>query len=129
MKRKRTDFILHLISEVAHFVLDADPSRMVISLHQEEDGLHLAIFDDRPRKPEELESIRKSLEHQERPELAGYYGSMAGYDSLGSARLNLVGWQIKAATVSDTGSGTQIDLWLGGERFDPEQFTLGNKNT
>jgi len=127
MKRKRTDFILHLISEVAHFVLDADPSRMVISLHQEEDGLHLAIFDDQRRKPSELETIRKSLEHQERPELAGYYGSMAGYDSLGAARLNLVGWQIKAATVSDTGSGTQIDLWLGGERFDPEQFTLGNK--
>ncbi|WP_319478292.1 hypothetical protein [Marispirochaeta aestuarii] len=126
MKHKRTEFILHLISEVAHFVLDADPSRMVISLHQEKDGLHLAIFDDRTRNAEELESIRKSLEHQERPELAGYYGSMAGYDMLGEARLDLVGWQIKAATVSDTGSGTQIDLWLGGDRFDPEKFTLGN---
>jgi hypothetical protein len=125
MKHKRTEFILHLISEVAHFVLDADPLRMVISLHQEEDGLHLAIFDDKPRSPEELDSIRTSLKHQERPELAGYYGSMAGYDMLGEARLDLIGWQIKAATVSDTGSGTQIDLWLGGERFDPEQFNLG----
>ena len=127
MKQKRTDFLLHLISEAAHFVLDADPNRMVISLHQEEDGLHLSLFDDKRRNEEELESIRDSLKHQDRPELAGYYGSMAGYDMLGAARLNLIGWQIKAATVRDTGSGTQIDLWLGGDRFDPEKFSLYNR--
>jgi len=124
MKKKRTEFILHLISEVAHFILDADPSRMVISLHQEEDGLHLSLFDDKQRSEEELATIRKALEHQDRPELAGYYGSMAGYDMLGAARLDLIGWQIKAATVRDSGSGTQIDLWLGGDRFDPEKFSL-----
>ncbi len=121
---KRTDFLLHLISEVAHYVLDADPTRMVISLHQEEDGLHLAVFDDTPRSDAELESIRGALKDPGRPELAGYYGSMAGFDFLGSARLDLVGWQVKEATVGKHDKGTRIDLWLGGERFDPDRFSI-----
>jgi hypothetical protein len=120
----RKDFILHLIGEVGHFILDADPMRMVISLHQEEDGLHLSIFDDHVRSEEELEKIREALNSTRRPELAGYYGSMAGYDMLGSARLDLIGWQIKHGTVRSTDSGTQIDIWLGGERFNPDDFSI-----
>ena len=124
---KRKDVILHLIGEVAHFVLDADPMRMVISLHQEADGLHLAIFDDTARSDEELEKIRASLNSGRRPELAGYYGSMAGYDMLGEARLDLIGWQIKEASVRRTDEGTEIDLWMGGDRFNPESFSLSQK--
>ena len=121
---KRREFVIHLISEIAHYVLDADPMRMVVSLHQEEDGIHLAVFDDTMRSDEELESIRAALRNPGRPELAGYYGSMAGSDMLGSARLNFIGWQIKGATVGRTDEGTQIDLWLGGKRFDPERFSI-----
>ncbi|MFP4432217.1 MAG: hypothetical protein ACLFPV_13275 [Spirochaetaceae bacterium] len=121
MKRK---VFINLISEISHYLLDADPSRMVISLHQEEDGLHLAVLDDNKRSDEELEAIRNALKNPDRPELAGYYGSMAGFDALGSARLDIIGWQIKAATVSRTDSGTKIDLWMGGDRFDPDKFTL-----
>ena len=120
----RKDFVLHLIGEVAHYILDSDPMRMVISLHQEEDGLHLAILDDIKRDETDLAAIRASLNSAKRPELAGYYGSMAGYDMLGSARLNLIGWQVKGADVNGTDSGTKIDLWLGGERFDPASFTI-----
>jgi len=120
----RKDFVLHLIGEVAHYILDADPMRMVISLHQEEDGLHLAILDNVKRDAAELNTIRASLNNARRPELAGYYGNMAGYDSLGSARLNLIGWQVKGADVNSSDSGTKIDLWLGGERFDPASFTI-----
>jgi hypothetical protein len=124
----RTDFLLHLIGEMAHYVLDSDPSRMVISLHQEVDGVHLAVIDSVMRNPEELDSIRAALNNARRPELAGYYGSMAGYDSLGSARLNLIGWQVKGADVKATDSGTKIDLWLGGERFDPEHFSIRDES-
>ena len=126
---RRTDFLLHLISEVSHFVLDANPSRMVISLHQEEDGLHLAVFDDTPRSDEELESIRSALRNPGRPELAAYYGAMAGFDMLGSARLNLIGWQIKESTVGRTNNGTQIDLWMGGDRFNPDQFSISDSGS
>ena len=122
----RKDFVLHLIGEIAHFILDTDPVRMVMSLHQEEDGLHLCVLDSIDRTEAELESIRDSLNITQRPELAGYYGNMAGYDGLGEARLNLVGWQVKGADVSNTGDGTRIDLWLGGERFDPASFTMPN---
>ena len=93
------DFILHLIGEVAHYILDAEPMRMVISLNQEEDGLHLAILDDTKRSDSELAVIRASLNSGTRPELAGYYGNMAGYDMLGSARLNIIGWQLKGKAV------------------------------
>jgi hypothetical protein len=120
----RKDFVLHLIGEVAHYILDADPMRMVISLHQEEDGLHLAILDDVKRDETALAAIRASLNSASRPELAGYYGSMAGYDMLGAARLNLIGWQVKGADVNSTGNGTKIDLWLGGDRFNPASFTI-----
>ena len=105
-------------------MLDSDPMRMVISLHQEEDGLHLAILDDTRRGEAELQRIRTDLNNARRPELAGYYGSMAGSDVLGSARLNLIGWQIKHADVSATDSGTRIDLWLGGDRFNPAAFSI-----
>jgi len=121
---KRKDFVLHLIGEVAHYILDADPMRMVISLHQEEHGMHLAILDTIKRDDAEINSIRTSLNIAQRPELAGYYGSMAGYDSLGEARLNLIGWQVKHADVNSTDRGTKIDLWLGGDRFDPASFTI-----
>mgnify|MGYP006310951777 CR=1 FL=1 len=124
----RKDFLLQLISEMSHYVLDADPMRMVISVHQEQDGLHLAVIDSVKRPPSELESIRASLNNERRPELAGYYGGMAGYDSLGSARLNLIGWQLKGADVKTTDSGTRIDLWLGGDGFNPESFSITDEH-
>lgn len=120
----RREFALQLITEMAHFILDSDPMRLVISLHQESDGLHLAVIDSVKRSPSELEAIRRALNSEQRPELAGYYGSMVGYDSLGAARLNLVGWQLKGADVRSTNSGTHIDLWLGGDRFNPERFSI-----
>jgi hypothetical protein len=125
----RKDFILQLIGEVAHYILDEDPMRMVISLHQEEDGLHLAVMDNIKRDEAELESIRQALNNPKRPELAGYYGSMAGHDGLGKARLDLIGWQVKGADVYPTDLGTQIDLWLGGDRFDSASFTLDDGET
>lgn len=121
---KRTEFIIHLIGEMAHYMLDSDPMRLVISLHQEEDGMHLAVLDDTKRTEEELTRIRDALNNARRPELAGYYGNMVGSDALGAARLNLIGWQVKHADVSATSSGTKIDLWLGGDRFNPDHFTI-----
>lgn len=121
---KRKDYVLHLIGEVAHYILDSDPNRMVISLHQEEDGLHLAILDDNKRSDKEITEIRAALNNARRPELAGYYGSMAGSDMLGAARLQLIGWQVKHADVTATQSGTKIDLWLGGDRFNPDSFSI-----
>lgn len=100
--------------------------RMVISLHQEEDGLHLSIFDDTKRSETELAAIRQALKNPDRPELAGYYGSMVGFDMIGAARLDFIGWQIKAATVASTNEGTQIDFWLGGDRFDPDRFSISS---
>jgi hypothetical protein len=109
---------------MAKFVLDSKPSRMVISLHWEQDGLHLAILDNIKRTEKELESIRSALNPQKRPELSEYYGIMAGQDLLGNSRLNLVGWQVKHADVMSTQEGTKIDLWLGGERFDSSVFSM-----
>jgi hypothetical protein len=121
------EFLLHLLAEISNYILESNPQRMVISLHQEEDGLHLCVVDSHIRTDEELQAISDALNSTERPELAEYYGSMGGSDLLGAARLNLIGWQIKCGDVSRTGSGTKIDLWLGGDRFDSACFTIPQK--
>ena len=125
----KRDYILHLIGEMSHFILDGDPNRMVISLHQEEDGMHLAILDDKKRTEAELEDIRHAINCSRRPELAGYYGTMAGQEMLGTARLNLIGWQIKHGDVNRSDSGTKIDLWLGGDRFNPTDFSIPDEES
>lgn len=124
---KKKEFLLHLVGEMTHYFLESEPSRVVISLHQERDGLHFAIFDDHPRTDQELQEIREALNSQRRPELAGYYGNMAGFDVLGAPRLDIVGWQIKHGEVSHTDRGTRIDLWLGGDEFDPSHFSIPQK--
>ena len=117
-------YLLHLIGEISNYILESQPHRMVISLHQQEDGMHLAVLDDQVRSDTELEEMSKALNTPVRPEMAEYYGTMGGSDLLGAARLNLVGWQIKHADVSRTQEGTKIDLWLGSERFDASYFTI-----
>ena len=123
----RKEYILHLIGEIAHYVLDGEPNQMVISLHQETDGLHLSVFDDTPRSDEEIRSMQDALGGRRRPELAGYYGGLAGFDLLGAGRLNLIGWQVKHAEVGRVGDTTRIDLWLGGDTFKIEKFTIGGR--
>lgn len=119
---------MHILAEVSNFILESNPHHMVLSLHQEEDGMHLCVLDDTKRSETELESISKALNTSARPELAEYYGSMGGSDLLGSVRLSLVGWQIKHADVSKTDEGTKIDLWFGSERFDSRKFSLPQRN-
>jgi hypothetical protein len=124
---KTKEYVLHLLAEISNYVLEGKPSRMVISLHQEEDGLHLCVLDSTVRKDEELKTMSTALNTTVRPELADYYGSMAGSDLVGSARLNLIGWQVKHADVTRTDGGTKIDLWLGSERFDSSRFNMPQK--
>lgn len=121
------DYIMHLLAEMSNFILESHPNRMVISLHQEEDGMHLSVMDDNARSEDSLAAIRKALNTSARPELAEYYGSMAGSDLIGSARLNLIGWQIKHSDVNRTNEGTKIDLWLGSDRFDSRKFDIPKK--
>jgi len=89
--------------------------------------MHLCLLDDNAHTDEEIGKIEKSLNSRKRPELAGYYGAMTGHDLLGDSRLDLLGWQVKHADVTRTDSGIKIDLWLGGERFESDRFTIPKK--
>ena len=122
--KKRNELALHLIGEVGHYILEANPKRLVISLHLEDDGFHLKILDDIVRSDKEIEEMNLMLHETQRPELAGYYGSMTGFETLGHARLGMVGWQVKHGEVRHRDGGSQIDIWLGGEQFDPTHFTI-----
>ena len=122
------EYLLHIIGEISNYILESKPSRMVISLHQEDDGMHFAVVDNHIRTDDELEDISKALNTGTRPELAEYYGSMGGGDMFGTARLNLIGWQIKHADVTRTHSGTKLDLWVGSERFDASYFNIPEEN-
>ncbi len=124
---KRKDIILQLLSEMSSYILEGDPQRLVISLHQEENGLHLCVLDSNEHGDEEIEKMEKALNSQKRPELASYYGAMTGHDLLGSTRLDLLGWQVKHADVSRTDSGIKIDLWMGGDEFESKHFSIPEK--
>ncbi len=125
---KRKDMILNLIGEISSFLLEKDPQRLVISLHQEEDGLHLCVIDINDHTDIEIAKMEKALNSPKRAELAGYYGAMTGHDLLGNARLDLLGWQIKHADVEREGAGVKIDLWLGGDDFQSDKFTIPKKD-
>lgn len=125
---KRKEFLGRLIGEMTNFLLEGNPLRLVVSLHQEEDGAHISFFDDRKRTEAEIKRIYQALNPQKsRPELADYYGQMAGRDVPWDSRLKLVGWQIKHASVENSDSGIKIDLWLGSDAFNPENFTIKEK--
>lgn len=121
---KRKDLIVQLISEISSYILETNPMRMVISLHQETDGLHLCIIDDNDHSDQEIKKMEKALNSRKRPELASYYGAMTGHDLLGSSRLTLLGWQLKHADITRTDMGIKIDLWLGGDDFDSRKFSM-----
>jgi hypothetical protein len=125
---KRKDLILHLLGEISSYILEENPRRMVVSLYQEKDGLHLSFINNNNHNDDELVRLKKLLNSPKRPELAGYYGAMTGHDMLGSTHLDLLGWQVKHADVSRIDKGIKIDLWLGGERFQSEHFTIPNKS-
>lgn len=127
--KERRDLIVHLIGEMSSFILEKDPMRMVISLHQEEEGLHLCILDDNDHTEEEVEEMTAQLNSRKRPELASYYGAMTGQHLLGSTRLDLLGWQLKHCDVAKTSSGIKIDLWLGGDKFDSRKFSVDEEKT
>ena len=71
---KRREFLVHLISELSSFLLQGQPRKMVISLHQEADGIHLAVIDDRARSEVEIKAIERALNASRRPELAAITG-------------------------------------------------------
>ena len=50
---KRKEFLSRLIGEISGYILESNPLRMVISLHQEEDGAQIIIFDDKIRNKKE----------------------------------------------------------------------------
>lgn len=120
----RNELALHLIGEVGHYILETDPKHLIINLRLETDGFHLVIMDDIERSDQEIQEISESLHAARRPELAGYYGALAGLETLGHARLNLVGWQIKHGDVRRREGGTRIDLVLGDKEFDPSQYDM-----
>jgi hypothetical protein len=121
---KQEEMIIKIISEVAHFILQKDPSKMVISLHKEKEGIHLAIFDNVVRTEDEIKKIKNRISVGQKPELSSYYGNLAGNDLLGEARLDLIGWQVKFIDVINRGNGIQIDIWIGSENFERNKFTI-----
>ncbi len=122
---KRQELYVQLISELANFLLHGNPRKMVISMHLEPDGFHIAAIDDRPRTEKELSEIEHSLMVHQRPELASYYGTMIGHDLLGNARLELIGFQIKGVKIERIPEGgLMINLWIGNESFDPAMFSI-----
>jgi len=121
------EIIVHLVSEITNYIMEQSPSRMVISLHNETDGLHLSVMDDIQRSDSELKKMEQDLNPKVRPELSEYYGAMAGTDAISAARLNLIGWQIKHGDVSRTTEGTKVDLWIGSDEYDSKNFSRKKK--
>ena len=129
MKRKK--FLSRLIGEMTGFLLESNPLRLVVSLHQEEDGAHITFFDDTQRTDAEIKRIKEALNPKKvRPELADYYGAMAERHAQHRCPSQAHRLADRHATVSNSESGIKIDLWLGSDAFNPQDFTVeGTGNT
>ncbi len=121
---KRKEFLLQLIGELSNYLLEGMPRRVVLSVHQEADGIHISAMDDTPHSDQEVEVITHALQGEKRPELSGYYGHMIGHDLFSPARLELLGLQVKHGEVNRSENGIRIDILLGGEQFDSSNFEL-----
>ncbi len=126
--KKRQDLIVNLIGEMSNYVLKRNPKKMMISLHQEQEGMHLCVVDNSTYSDEEIADLEKMMNSEKRPELSGYYGEMMGHDFLGKSRLDLIGWQVKQVDISRWGEGIMMDIWMGGSNFQSSQFNMDKKN-
>jgi hypothetical protein len=61
----KKEFLLQLIGELSNSILSKEPNHMVISLHQEPEGMHICVLDDCKRTDSELEKMRHSLKTEE----------------------------------------------------------------
>jgi hypothetical protein len=110
LKQKKK--IAHLMGELLHYVLEAEPQKVTITIEDLQDRIQVTVTDIGGQRNTqeclEAESCLKSSGHNE---LRDYYSGLAGEESLGPCNLRIVSMMVDGGHIETNESGTLLTVW------------------
>ncbi|MBC7248976.1 MAG: sensor histidine kinase [Anaerolineae bacterium] len=110
IKQKRK--IVSLLDELLYYALQADPQKVVVTIEDQEGEIRITVEDDgAQRSEEECRQAECILNAPCRNEMKDYYSGLAGEETVGLGRLQVVGMMIDGARVEPGDKGTRLSVW------------------
>jgi phenylpyruvate tautomerase PptA (4-oxalocrotonate tautomerase family) len=108
--------IANLLDELLHYVLQTEPSKVVIEIEDLEERVQITVQDVGPkRSARECRQAEALLNAPRRNELKDYYSGLAGEESCGPCNLHLVGMMVDGGRIEATETGTRLAVWWAPE--------------
>ena len=109
---KQRKKIAHLLSELLHYVLEAEPQKVTITIEDLEDRIQVTVEDiGAQRDVQECTEGESFLNTSGRNELRDYYSGLAGEESLGPCNLRIGGMMVDGGHIEPCDSGTRLTVW------------------
>jgi hypothetical protein len=109
---KQKTKIAHLLGELLHYVLEAEPQKVTITIEDLADRIQVTVEDiGAQRDAAECTQGESFLNLAGRNELREYYSGLAGEESLGPCNLRIVGMMVDGGHIETCASGTRLTVW------------------
>jgi hypothetical protein len=109
---KQKTKIAHLLGELLHYVLEAEPQKVTITIEDLEDRIQVTVEDiGAERGVQECAEGESLLNLSGRNELRDYYSGLAGEESLGPCNLRIVGMMVDGGHIETCDTGTKLTVW------------------
>ena len=110
LKQKKK--IAHLLGELLHYVLEAEPQKVTITIEDLQDRIQVTVEDTgAQRDAKECREGESLLNISGHNEMRDYYSGLAGEESLGPCNLRIVGMMVDGGHVEACESGTKLTVW------------------
>ena len=100
------------MGELLHYVLEAEPQKVTITIEDLEDKIQVTVEDvGAQRDADECLEGESFLNTSGRNELRDYYSGLAGEESLGPCNLRIVGMMVDGGHIEPCDAGTKLTVW------------------
>ena len=104
--------ITHVLHELLHYALEAKTSRLVVTIEELDDQVHLTVEETGiPATPKQIRQANQLLNAPERSELSDYYSGLAGEETCTVCDLRVVALMVDGGHVEASDTGTRIRVW------------------
>ena len=104
--------IINLLDELLHYALQANPQKVVVTVECLPDKVSITMEDDgAQRSEEECRQAECILNEHCLNEMEDYYSGLAGEETVGLARLRIVGMMVDGAQIACGDEGTRFSVW------------------